>query len=1272
LDIIALTPFQEGLYYHSMLEGTASGEQAHLQQIVFQIEGNLDRQAFERAWNVLVERHDILRTLYRVTRNGQAAAIVLKERKLRLHYTDCRQFSGEEQARTLSEQTLFARRYLDLGSEESMRLHLIQRSDQDHLLIWTFHHILFDGWCQALLQQELATAYQAIGQGIDPVPLPRASSFTHYVRWLQSRNKAEAREFWTRHLALAPEPRPLPGFKTQDSRTRQHRTESFTLDKTLSDDLRGLAARLGVSLRSVMLGVWGILIAGLTQADTVVLGVVASLRPLDIPGMDRLVGPCITTLPLRLHASARCTLESVYRQIHDLTPEWLRHAHFPLSEIHGHLKRRELFNHIVAFENFPVAAADEAGRACLGPGLHLQACDSFMPNSYGLTVIILPETAIRLSFAHDAALYEPEAIRGLGERYRHLCQSAIEASSLSLAQLNLLSAVEWQALQQEFIQPVPSRRACNSVYARRQVWMAARREQPALWQGTLNLRHDEVETWALNLAAWLASGLVSDHTRPLALVADAGIEMVVGMLACLYAGRPFVPLAPDLPALRREWILSDCEAFLLERDTILQARSRMAVGYTPASDQTDLPAYIIYTSGTTGQPKGVQVGQHALLNYVGWLERDMDTGPGDVSILLSSPAFDLGYTSLFGTLLNGGTLVLLNEAGRRDPEYIIDCMIRHRVSFLKTTPSLFDLIVNSPDFTRMSQSDSLERVFLGGEPLHFKTLKTVQTQLPGIRIINHYGPTEATIGCIAGLLPATWFDEGAALLQCLGRPIAGCRILICNHFLQPVPAGIPGEILVSGEGLSQGYIGAARNQSQRFLDIPLLPGVRMYRTGDQAYWLADGRVVFLGRQDQQIKIRGYRVELEEIQSALLAYEGLREAVVLERDQVLYAFITGTADQTALRHHLAERLSDYMIPRHLIFLETLPLTANNKLDTAFLLERAHTPQVSPDCEAVVEPVVMSLISLWQRVLGTLQPISAHSDFFTHGGHSLLAIQLVSLIRAHFDCPLGLADILTASTPATLARLIQSRSGSTPGLSLLRLDENPTGVLLFMPSSLGSPGFFRPLLAQLNQPVMAFGVFSSGFEETGDSLDDSLANLARRIVDSLPATIRHLPVCCIGWSFGGAVALETMALLEKAGYRVQAVLLDADIRLPGEPVEPVQPTRFADLAGHPYWTPLLQTLRQHLSNAQYEHLERLAGNNERILGRFCFEHRLSGSIACIEARLNGRSARMEKLACVTAGSFQHDRIEADHYTLLEEEHWPAITQWIERLLLRDHDT
>jgi amino acid adenylation domain-containing protein len=1302
-DVYPLTPFQEGLVYRELVDHARQGrdgQHAYFQQLAFRLHGPLDLTCFERTWQLLVDRHDMLRTVFPGKFRDRPLQVVLHQCHLNLLHERHDGLDADER-----EQVFLARcqarrlEPLPLDTAPLMRVTCLRFGALDHAVIWDFHHILMDGWCIGVVQQELSALYLAL-QNDKPPPTSRALAFGRYVSWLETRRQDVNPTFWKAYFQGFQSAPVLPGRRLGAlPGKRAPASETRYLGGGTSAALKRLAAAHRSTLSDVLQAMWGVFLAKHNHSRDVLFGTVRSLRPVELPGIDDMIGPCIAMVPLRVRYQAGQSLINLLDEMALQRRAWLDNAACPLPDVLAAAGlAHDAVGHFLVVENYPLAEAFQGERQVFAGEITVSDVGFWAVNDYEFFVRATPgqgDADVQIDFEYDRRHFEPQGMNALANRFADFTARLSNLAHSSLDAVALVSAPERDLLVQGWgIGAVPSAQGADMRGWWREL-LDRCSEQPAIRTRLVELNYRQLHARAVTVAEQLCrEGLRDGDT--VALLANPDEHLVSVMLACLLLGVPFLPLDPQLPIDRRRRVLEDSGAgwlvmspsFSRGGSHLLPVSVRKVVVEVPVGDTPELAAmpacvgrsgaaYVIYTSGTTGQPKGVSVGVHSLLNYVRWMQSEFGVGPGSASALLTSAAYDLGYTALFGTVLTGGCLSVLDEQERRDPDVVLRRLVEDKLTFLKATPSYFAML-GAAQVWQHSPLPQLSLVLLGGEPQDFEQLAAFRACQPQVRLYNHYGPTEATIGCIAGALDDLVVSGRPS--QRLGRPIAGARVFLCDVALQPVPVGVVGEVFLGGDILAQGYCGAAALDDARFMTLPWLSGVRVYRTGDFAEWTEDGRVVFHGRRDDQIKVRGHRASLSDITERVRALSGIDDTVVMlsgtGQDQTLTAYLVPSAGTVIsaqrLRMALAQQLPPALIPSSFIPVERIPLTPNGKVDRVALGELtlrddARLPAMSQAQPAT--PLERTVCEAFCKALSR-DHVALDDDFFDLGGHSIKAVMLSSALRRALGGEVPILAVFDHPTPRQLARRLgqpdqdqaQVQVPSAGGAAaLMALRDGGTGQhhVVFLPTVLGTPAQFRGLGVTLATEWRCWGLQCPGFDAPAAPVE-SIEALGQQFADLL---LRSLPraagmkLTLVGWSFGAYLAYETARHLGDRIEGLDLVLLDIPTRTVTTTFRPAQADRSR------LESDLCQQLGPDLSPQDLTRFQALVQHHYRLLDAYRLTEPLNCPVLAVEARDGAMRASMQGFAAWTQASFEHRVIAGDHYSMLTEPNWATLRHLLE---------
>ncbi|CAE6815656.1 non-ribosomal peptide synthetase [Paraburkholderia nemoris] len=1080
-----LSPMQRGMLSHAL---HAEADPYYVQH-VFTLDGIRDPQLFEKAWQNAVERHPMLRTDFHWDGLPVPVQAVRKSAALAVDHRDWRGLDGQTLRDTLVAQwrTEHAQGF-DFAKAADLRIALIRTDAERYLLAWRFHHIQLDGWSLAALFNEVAADYARLAAPDDAKPevtqqhAATAPGFGRYADWLAEQSFEASKQWWRDALAGFDERTPVPyasraqahaerTSETSDASRSRYAEQHADLDDTLTQALRDFTRAHGVTLNTLMQGAWAWLLSRHSGKRDVVFGMTTAGRTAPLDGIEQSIGLFINTVPLRVELRPENTVADWLRALQRHSGSLREQELLPLDAIQAVSEagaEQALFDTVVVFENYPIDPRMTQYPHGLRGAAHLelplaqnaQGAETFGRNHFALSLVVSPGPQPRVVLAYDCHVIGDERVFALLQQFQSALAQLAGSPATRLGALgwheqadtSTLAAARPLALSVPSVSSVPEPTLLQTIAAR--ALNDRTRDTDALVFNGERISWSSLWAWSGQIARRLAaaqdaqtsaSGQCDIAEPHVAILLPRGPALVAGILAAWRLGAAYVPLDPGHPAKRLAWQIEDCGASLCvcdERPSWMPAHvetvppsryfadgagfvDRVEPGRAVHSAQT---AYVIYTSGSTGRPKGVAVSHGALLNYTRSLVARVPAAVRSAAYV-STPAADLGHTVLFGALWAGWTLHPLDEDCAFDPDRFAAYIGQYEIDLLKIVPSHLASLLQAQHAARVLPRRCL---IVGGEATAVSLASRIQNLAPRCLLLNHYGPSETTVGAITGVAS----NEVQAASLTLDEPIDAMRLVIVDHDGHAVAHGVAGELCIGGAGLARGYLNQPGRTAERFVPDPMTAGERVYRTGDRARRLASGRIEWLGRIDDQVKIRGFRIEPGEIAAVLRGLPGVRDAAVLARSEDsageharirLTGYVCGDAlDGATLRQTLATLLPDALVPARIVMLAHLPLTKNGKLDRTALEALADEAPQQRTIEAPSNAVEAQLLAIWHDVLGR-DDIGVLDNFFETGGDSILSLKLIAKAR-RAGLSLSPKLVLTHPTVRSLASQLAGASAS----------------------------------------------------------------------------------------------------------------------------------------------------------------------------------------------------------------------------------------------------
>ena len=1147
---------QRRLWFLDQLEGAGS---AYHMPVALRLHGPLNQPALVQSLHDIVQRHEGLRARFE-TQDG-APVVMLSEQLALVAVDDLSSLCGaEREIEVLRRVREEATRPFNLASGPLFRSRLLRLDEHQHVVVVNMHHIVSDGWSLGILVDEWGKLYNALAAGTSAELPELPVQYADYAQWqrtyLTGDRLQRQLDYWSGHLAGAPALLELPTDRPRPAiQTFAGSSVAFALDNALAATLRRFADQAQVSLYMLMLAAFGILLSRYSgQTDIVIGSPTANRSRKEIEG---LIGFFMNTIVMRLAVDPTQSFGDYLARVRQLALEAYAHQDVSFEQLveeqrpQRNLSYSPLFQVMFSLQSAPATIPVLSGLEVEEIALHQPVA------KYDLTLAITDRNGVLdgvLEFATD--LFDTATIDRLAANFQTLLGSIVAAAPGTLAQLPLLAERErkllltdWNATQMTHSGVATLHGLFEAQAARTPTAVAVQAKGVCLSYAELDSRAQAVAN-RLSACGVGSGGMVGICLR-------RSVDLLVGLLAILKTGNAYVPLDPDYPTERIHYVLQDAAVGVLLTQTAL-ADELASQDYAvfcidePHTVQMAMPieakiaanasgtalAYVIYTSGSTGRPKGVMISHRAAVNFIETMQREPGMTANDTLLAVTTISFDIAVLELYLPLSVGARIVLADEAMTRDAAVLMQTMAEERINLMQATPATWRLLLAAG----WAGSAQL-KILCGGEAMPTSLGEVLVGRCAGLW--NMYGPTETTVW---STLQQVGSDEIARATVPIGRPIGNTQIYILDALQQPQPVGVSGELFIGGEGVAEGYLGRPDLTTERFLADPFVPGERMYWTGDRARYLADGRIEFLGRGDQQIKVRGYRVELGEIEHVLAHQPGVAVCAVgleqnVEGEARLVAYYVGAeVDRQVLRQALREVLPDYMVPSLFVVLEQLPLTPNGKIDRKAL----RVPDDARGVEASErvlprDATERALSRVWEDVLN-VAPIGIHDNFFDLGGHSLVAVRLMARVAQQFGRTLPLASLFQAASVAAMAQLLRNPAAAPYiGSSLVAVRQGPMDKSLYCVAGAGGNVVYFNELAAAWAPYGAFFALQPPGLDGHTPVLESVEELAAHYLRTIAAEQGEIPRRLAGHSFGGLVAFEMARQLTAAGESVEALIL-----------------------------------------------------------------------------------------------------------------------------------
>jgi amino acid adenylation domain-containing protein len=1089
--------------------------------------GPLDVAALERSLNEILCRHEVLRTNF-VNDLGQIKLQIRPELTLRLETTNVR---DQQQLQTLAQAE--AQRYFQLDRDPLIRAQLLCIHDREYILLLTFHHIVFDGWSESVFKQELTQLYQAFSQD-QPSPLPplpiQYSDFAHWQRdWLKGDRRQIQLDYWAKQLQDLPPLLPLP---TDQPRPAIHRHRgdriNWRLGTEQSDRLKRFSQAQGCTLFMTLLASFQVLLSRYSGQSDIAVGTPIANRVR--PELENLIGYFANTIILRSNLADQPSFITFLQRVKATAIQAYAHQDIAFDQLITALNPDRDLSFSPLFQvMFGLQPSAKPEGEWSTTTFNSVSC------KFDLEVNLQEKNGVIAGFwQYNTDLFDRSTIQQMSACFATLLEAILERPETSTSQLSLMEKPSFS------INATAANQCIHELFEQQ---VTRTPQAIALQSPQQQLTYAELNYRANQLARHLQTLGIGSEVK-VGVLLDRSPELIITLLAVLKAGGCYVPIDTSYPPHRIQQILQDAEVALFVTPSTFSSApltqySTQNLG--PTSTTQNL-AYIIYTSGSTGQPKGVMIEHRALATFCQSAMETYQLSTRDRVLQFSSIGFDAAVEEIYPCWLAGGTVLLRTDAMMATPATFLQYCQDWQISVLDLPTAYWQQLIAIMATSRSQFPPSVRLVIIGGEQVNAAMVNLWFEQGHQPTVINTYGPTEATV--VATAYTVVFQTDSDVPI---GSPLTHTQTYILDNYLNPVPPGVVGELYLGGNALARGYLNQPETTAAAFIPNPFGPG-RLYKTGDLVRDRSNGNLQYLGRIDQQIKIRGFRVEVSEVETALLKINGVQAAAIIaQRDPSqslqLIAYVVLEPDDrhltpATLKQSLRQQLPSFMVPSTIILLPELPLTSNGKLDRQALptaLPTLDQPKTQPR-----NKLERQLLEIWQQSLG-LPGIGINDDFFDLGGHSLMAMQMIAQIEQQTGLSLGLNQLLQTPTISAIAQfLVQPTDDqTTPNIVPMRSGDNRQPLFLI---HAGGPSvlFYQPLVQQLRSDRTIYGIESAFLHGKRPDLN-TIELVAQEYLQQIRTLQPQGPYHFAGSSFGGIVAYEMAQQLQQAGERVAALIL-----------------------------------------------------------------------------------------------------------------------------------
>ncbi|MBW9155185.1 non-ribosomal peptide synthetase [Clostridium tagluense] len=1156
--IYMLSPIQQGILFYSLKD---EGKGAYTQQLLIKIKGELDLNLFNEAYNFLIKRHDVLRTIFAYEGVKVPRQIVFRDIINNVDFEDISNINEECKEIYVKQLLQFEKnKGINLKTDLPIRIKVVKFNEASYNIIWNYHHIIQDGWSTGIIVNDFFKIYLQL-QSKTKIQLPQPESYKTYISWLKNQNMEVAKDYWKKVLEDYDCSVKIYNEKMNCNQLKYVPKEfKFQLSKDILNKMKKMSESKQVTVNTILQSVWGILLQKYNNTEDVVFGSVVSGRNIDLKNIENMVGVFINTIPVRVKNNNSLYID-LLKEVQENALKSSKYDYYPLYKVQEDSKLKYvLINNIFVFENYYIENSIKEDVFLDKKTIFIEEVQHFGHTNYDFNIIVqISDDKINIIFKYNEATYNEDTIEKISNQFKRVLENVIEKPEIKVSEIDIVDNIEKERILYEFNNTkveYPSHKTIQDLFEDQ---VEKTPNNIAVIFEDKKLTYREINEKANQLARKLRNKGVKANST-VGIMIERSPEMIIGIMGILKAGGAYIPIDPSYPKERIEYIFKNSESnILLSTENLLNnidfnghmidlfSEDSYEDNYTNLQkiNSCNDMAYVIYTSGTTGNPKGVAIYHCNILNTICWRIKYYDFNKNDVVLQIPSFSFDSSVEDILTALTSGAKLVLMDQHKRLDIHYLKETILINKVTNFLVTPVFYNTLLDQC----LVGVKTLKKVTVAGENIQKEVVRKHFNCFKNVRLFNEYGPTENSV-C------STIYEIDINSKEVLiGKPVANTKVYILDKSMNIVPIGIAGELSLTGAGLAKGYFKNSELTSEKFIQNPFELDKKMYKTGDLARWLPDGNIEFLGRIDNQVKIRGFRIELEEIENRILQHKNIKETAVIVKqnknnEQYICAYVVSEKDvaELNLRDYLKKSLPEYMIPSYFIQLQQIPLTINGKLNKKALPD----PMVGDAIkgyEAPTNEIEKKLAKVWSEVLG-IEKVGINDNFFEIGGDSIKIIKLINIISTEFKKKIKISDIYNMQSVKEMAKnMIEEYDGikkqNNDEVLLLNKKENKN--IFAFPPIIGYGIAYKDLAIN----IKTHSVYSFDFIESSNRVD--------KYVDIITRIQPQGSYILLGYSAGGNLAFEVAKELTVKGHKVSNIIMidsykkDLEIKMSKEEVD-----------------------------------------------------------------------------------------------------------------------